>query len=174
VSEIGEYNDAQNEAYTNFINSVDSEATKTNYRRVFPYFMKFCKREAYEQMLNIEIRKLEGLIRDYIIHLKQNKNLAPGSISMYISGIRHFYQMNDVVLNWEKIKKFNGRFRNVVEDKPYSREQIKTLVDGAASLRDKCIILLMASAGLRRGALSYLRIRNLQKIDKYQLYKIAV
>jgi site-specific recombinase XerD len=104
VSEIGEYNDAQNEAYTNFINSVDSEATKTNYRRVFPYFMKFCKREAYEQMLNIEIRKLEGLIRDYIIHLKQNKNLAPGSISMYISGIRHFYQMNDVVLNWEKIK----------------------------------------------------------------------
>ena len=32
----------------------------------------------------------------------------------------------------------------------------------------------MASAGLRRGALPYLRIRDLQKIDKYQLYKIAV
>ena len=174
MSEIEEYNDVQNEAYTNFINSVDSEATKTNYRRVFPYFMKFCKREAYEQMLNIEIPKLEGLIRDYIIHLKQNKKLAPGSISMYVSGIRHFYQMNDVVLNWDKIKKFKGRFRNVVEDKPYTREQIKALVDGAASLRDKCIILLMASAGLRRGALSYLRIRDIQKIDKYQLYKIAV
>ena len=174
MSEIEGYNNVQNEAYTNFISSVDSEATKTNYRTVFPYFMKFCKREAYEQMLKIEIPKLEGLVRDYIIHLKQNKKLAPGSISMYISGIRHFYQMNDVGLNWEKIKKFKGRFRNVVEDKPYTREQIKTLVDGAASLRDKCIILLMASAGLRRGALPYLRIRDLQKIDKYQLYKIAV
>lgn len=86
MSEIGEYNDVQNEAHTNFINSIDSEATKTNCRRVFPYFMNFCKREAYEQMLNIEIPKLEGLIRDYIIHLKQTKKLAPGSISMYISG----------------------------------------------------------------------------------------
>jgi site-specific recombinase XerD len=91
VSEIGEYHNGENEAYTNFINSIDSEATKTNYRRVFPYFMKFCKMEAYEQKLNIEVPKLESLVRDYIIHLRQNKKLAPGSISMYISGIRHFY-----------------------------------------------------------------------------------
>jgi hypothetical protein len=32
----------------------------------------------------------------------------------------------------------------------------------------------MASAGLRRGAIQYLRIRDLQKIDKYQLYRINV
>ena len=32
----------------------------------------------------------------------------------------------------------------------------------------------MCSAGLRRGALQHLRIRDLQKIDKYQLYKISV
>jgi len=32
----------------------------------------------------------------------------------------------------------------------------------------------MSSAGLRRGALSYLRIRDLQRIDNYQLYKINV
>ena len=36
------------------------------------------------------------------------------------------------------------------------------------------MILLMSSAGLRRGAISYLRIRDLQKIDKYNLYKINV
>ena len=109
MSEIEGYNNVQNEAYTNFISSVDSEATKTNYRTVFPYFMKFCKREAYEQMLKIEIPKLEGLVRDYIIHLKQNKKLAPGSISMYISGIRHFYQMNDVVLKLGKDKEIQGQ-----------------------------------------------------------------
>jgi integrase len=81
--------------------------------------------------------------------------------------------MNDVTVKWKKLKKFKAKHRSVVEDKPYSREQIKTLVD-AAPLRDKCIILVMASAGLRRGALPYLRIRDLQKIDKYQLYKINV
>jgi hypothetical protein len=32
----------------------------------------------------------------------------------------------------------------------------------------------MSSAGLRRGAIQYLRIRDLQKIDKYKLYRINV
>jgi integrase len=81
--------------------------------------------------------------------------------------------MNDVTINWKKLNKFKSKYYSVTEDRPYTREQIKTLVD-AAPLRDKCMILLMSSAGLRRGALSYLRIRDLQKIDKYQLYKINV
>ena len=81
--------------------------------------------------------------------------------------------MNDVTIKWKKLKKFKAKHRSIVEDKPYTREQIKTLVD-AAPLRDKCIILVMCSAGLRRGAIEYLRIRDIQKIDEYQLYKISV
>ena len=43
-----------------------------------------------------------------------------------------------------------------------------------ADLRGKVAILLMASAGLRVGALPSLKIRSLERIDKYQLYKITV
>ncbi len=32
----------------------------------------------------------------------------------------------------------------------------------------------MISAGLRRGALSYLRTKDLQEIDKYNLHKVDV
>jgi len=81
--------------------------------------------------------------------------------------------MNDITIKWKKLKKFRAKYYGVVEDKPYTREQIRKLVD-AAPLRDKCIILLMCSAGLRRGAIQYLRIRDIQKIDKYQLYRINV
>jgi hypothetical protein len=114
--------------------------------------MRFCKKESYGDMLLIEQTKLEGLIRDYIVHLKQDKRLAPASIASYVAAIAHFYEMNDVTLHWKKLKTFKGKFRTVVEDKPYTRQQIKTMVDGAI-LRDKCIILLMATAGLRRGAI---------------------
>jgi integrase len=163
----------QSEAYKNFINSIDSDATKKNYHYFFPYFMRFCKIDNYDNMLKIELSRLESLIRDYIIYLKIDKKLAPGSISAYLSPISHFYEMNDIDLRWKKLKKFKARLRSVVEDKPYTREQIKILI-GSAYLRDKCIILLMASAGLRRGALPYLRIQDLQKIQKYDLYKISV
>ena len=124
-------------------------------------------------MLLIEVKKLEGLIRDYIIYLREDKKLSPGTISMYLSAITHFYEMNDVTLHWKKLKKFKGRLKSVVEDQPYTRKQIKILVD-AAPLREKCIILVMASAGLRRGAVPYLRIKDLVRIDSYNLYKINV
>ncbi len=100
--------------------------------------------------------------------------MAPGSVNSYIAPISHFYEMNDVEIRWKKLKKFKAKRRTVVEDKPYTRKQIKILVDSASLLRDKCIILVMASAGLRRGALEHLRLRDIQRIPKYNLYKINV
>jgi integrase len=81
--------------------------------------------------------------------------------------------MNSVVVNWRRLNKFKAKHYNVTEDRSYTHEQIKVLVD-SATLRDKCIILLMASAGLRRGAIPPLRIKDLQKIDQYKLYQINV
>ena len=173
LADIEEYTKDQSDAYRNFINSVDSSATKHNYRTVFPYFMKFCKVEKYEDMLHIGSKKIEDLVRDYIIHLREDRKLSSSSVALYISAITHFYEMNDITLHWKKLKKFKGRLKSVVEDQPYTREQIKTLID-AAPLRDKCIILVMASAGLRRGAIPSLRIKDIIRIEKYALYRINV
>ena len=163
----------KSDAYRNFINSLDSEASRRIYRRCFPYFMKFCQIDNYEAMLEIPIKQLEGLIRDYLIHLREDRRVSPASIATYSAAIAHFYEMNDVTINWKKLKKFKGRMRRVVEDVPYTREQIKTLIDNT-TLRNRCMILVMASAGLRRGALPHLRLKDIQKIPKYNLYKISV
>ena len=67
--------------------------------------------------------------------------------------------MNDVELRWNKIKSFEDEFHNVVEDRHYTKEEIKLLVD-RSDLRNKAIILLMASSGLRIGAIPELRFRD--------------
>jgi integrase len=161
------------EAYSNFIDSINSDMTRKKYNLKFDYFMQFCNVAKHEDMLLVSEADLESRIRNYIVHLRHDKRLAPATVSSYIAPIVHFYEMNGFTLHWKRLKKFKAKHYNVVEDKPYSRNQIKTLVD-SASLRDKCIVLLMCSAGLRRGAIPYLRIRDLQKIDKYKLYKISV
>ncbi|HEY7080969.1 MAG TPA: hypothetical protein VH500_14815, partial [Nitrososphaeraceae archaeon] len=161
------------DAYKNFINSTNSAITRKEYIINFSYFMAYCKITYHEDMLSIKQPILEGLIRDYIIYLRHERNLAPATISSYIAPISHFYQMNDVTINWKKLNKFRAKYYSVIEDKPYSKEQIKALVD-VAMLRDKCIILLMCSAGLRRGAMQYLRLRDITKIEKYKLYRINV
>ena len=92
--------------------------------------MQFCNVDNHQDMLLISESDLENRIRNYIIYLRHDRRLAPGTVSGYISPIAHFYEMNGLTLHWKRLKKFQAKNYSVVEDKPYSREQIKILVDG--------------------------------------------
>jgi integrase len=105
----------------------------------------------------------------------RNKQLSTSTISGRTSALKHFFDMNDIVgINWAKIQKFKGEPTEQKEDRPYLRHEIKQLVDSAVSIRDKAIILLLASSGIRRGGIVDLRIKDLQHIPKYDIYKITV
>jgi integrase len=100
--------------------------------------------------------------------------LAPKSIGLYVAAIHKFYDMNDIItLNWKKIHSFEPEPESRSEDRPYTHREIAALLT-KASPRDRAIILLIASSGMRVGAIPYLQIRDLQSIDKYQIYKITV
>ena len=55
-------------------------------------------------MLTINPQMQEGLIRDYIIHLRREHNLSPATVSTYLAAITHFYEMNDATIKWKKLK----------------------------------------------------------------------
>jgi integrase len=82
--------------------------------------------------------------------------------------------MNDIInLNWKKIRSFLGEHERVAEDRPYTHSEIQTLLK-YTSIRNRGIILLMCSGGLRLGAIPLLRVRDLQPIDDYGIYKVSV
>jgi|SRR5690242_14696959 hypothetical protein len=82
------------DAYKNFISSLDSEESKRTYRASFPHFMRFCKVDTYDAMLEIQpVKKLEGLIRDYIIYLREDRKVSPATVVSYCTAIAHFYEM---------------------------------------------------------------------------------
>jgi hypothetical protein len=176
MGELGQWNSVlqqQSESFRNFFNPLHTEATEKGYLRGSYQFMKYCNIESYDTLRDMEVNKLEGKIRDLIGQLQDEKKLSSSAVNLYCSAVRHFYCMNSVVLNWEKLYKFKGKKRMVVTTRPYTREEIKRLLD-FSDLRLKCIILLMASAGLHRRAIPDLNYGNLEKIEKYNLYKIRV
>jgi hypothetical protein len=116
-----EYN-VESESYKNFISSIDSPATKRCYRYWLAYFMKFLKFTDYDALSKIEPRNMEGFIRDYIVYMREDKKFAPATISGRVAAISHFLEMNYVQINWKKIKKYKGKHRSKVEDRPYQRE----------------------------------------------------
>jgi integrase len=101
------------------------------------------------------------------------KQKSPATVSAYVAAVRKFYSMNDIQLNWDKIHSFEGEKEKQAEDRPYTHSEIQTLIQ-KTSPRNRAIILLMASSGLRVGAVPLLRIRDLEPIDNYSIYKINV
>ena len=125
---------AATDAYANFVNSLDSEASRRSYLNSFSRFMRFYGLDSYSDMLALatddlhSLKRLEGLIRDFIVHMRENKKLASATVMVYSASVAHFYEMNDVTINWKRLKKFKGKLRKTVEDLPYTRKQIKALL----------------------------------------------
>jgi integrase len=174
------YQEGSSIAYGNFMHSLRSPKTRSEYVCSLHYYMAWLKMDVlrdddnYDKLLRKDPKLITSDIIGFILYLKDNKKLSPATISAYIAALRHFYNMNDMEdLKWKKINSFKGEYYNVTEDRPYSRDEIKILVD-CTDLRNKAIILLMSSSGLRIEAIPDLKVGDLAPIDKYNLYQITV
>ena len=102
-------------------------------------------------MLTLPIGEIEKMLVDYLLHLKK-KDLSTSFINLNFCALKHFYFMNDVRINKEKIAKFMGEQKKKNVDRAYTHAEIKSLLD-LADLRFKVVVSVLASTGIRIGAL---------------------
>jgi integrase len=80
--------------------------------------------------------------------------------------------MNDVIaINGGKISKVLPEFRKVANDRPYSLAEISRLLE-KVDHRGRIIILLMASSGMREGAIHSIKLSDIATLQ--DIYKITV
>jgi hypothetical protein len=72
--------------------------------------------------------------------------------------LRKFYAMNDVTLNWEKIHNYLGSHDKTIEDKAYTKEQIRKLLQ-FASQHPRILILLIVEVEIATSSPSECNIR---------------
>ena len=127
------------------------------------------------RLVDTKISVIEAKIIAHIEYLRDVRRLAYWSINVYCSGIFHFFEMNDISLNRNRIKKFlpSDDTEHYSEDRPYSIEEISRIID-KCDIRSQAVTLLMASTGMRVGAVSGLRILDIKNIDEFGLYLIWV
>lgn len=161
---------AEETIWSNFRDSLNSELTKQSYEYCLNRFLLYCDSDL-ESLLKLEPQKITNLIIKYISELRlsfQYKN-------QILCAIKHACEMNDVLLNWAKIKKFmkHERTDNSIngKDRPYTHPEIQQIIQYADE-RSKTAILLLASTGMRIGALSSIKIDDLERID--DLYRIVI
>jgi integrase len=82
-------------------------------------------------------------------------------------------EWNDVLLNKRKIDRSIPQDAEIRQDRHYSHEEIQQILEKCDE-RNRVIILLMCSTGMRLGALPGLRFSDLTLIPEYNLYKVQV
>jgi integrase len=117
--------------------------------------------------------ELKTMVLNYIIYLKKiakqsagkprKGELSVNSIKFYLTGVKSFLEFNEIALPWKKIAKFypddvTNSYRS------YTKDEIKKLLS-IADPRDRCIILLMASSGIRVGAIQTLKVKSIKRLD---------
>ena len=159
-----------------FQNAIKSPRTRETYTLFLHIFRTHMNAPDCDTLLQkYSIKEMELEIIEYIMYLRDQRKVSPSTIRVHVAALKHFFDMNDFVgINWKKVSKYKGEFYTVTEDRPYTREEIQALVTAAHSLRDKAIILLMSSSGIRVSGLVKLQLKHLLSISKYNLYQITV
>jgi len=159
-----------------FQNAIKSPKTRETYTLFLRNFQTHIKAPNYDTLLQgYSTKEMEVIIIEYIIYLRDQRKVSPSTIKVYVAALKHFFEMNDFIgINWEKVSKYMGKFYTISEDRPYTREEIGKLVNAAHSLRDKAIILLLSSSGLRVSGSLKLRLKDLTPLPKYNVYQITV
>jgi integrase len=157
-----------------FEESIKSDFTRYAYTFSVKKYMRYLGVSSSDLLIQSDSKTIEQEIIDFIILLKKNKSYA--AIHNYVSAIIAFYKINDIVLNIDKINRFMPDKRKANKDRSYLHEEIHKLLD-VADERMKAVVLLLASTGMRIGAVPNLRLRSLVKIEidtATSIYKITV
>ena len=126
-------------------------SSQESYRRRINAFI------SYMQNRDICIEKLtEENIQQYILYLKREKGLSPGTINNYVSAIKFFYTyILGKAWNPQKIPRMKRREHFPVIP---PREDVMTLLASVTNLKHKAILLLIYGSGLRVSEVARLRI----------------
>jgi integrase len=172
--------------FQNFLDRLDSKEpqTKQKYIKDIRYYLQFLKvkdpnfliiKKFYTPQ---ETQRVEDKIVRYIIFLKK-QGLSYNTIKGRKSAIEFFYVANRLNLNWKHISGYIPRPTQTRQDIAYSIEDILKMLNVATSERDRFLIYLLSSTGMRIGALTDLKYGNIEPVkpEGYlgkHIYKIIV
>lgn len=139
-----------------------SDSTKKVYLQNINYFREYCKVKDFDSLLDIPPKKLQMQIEDYVIYLKGT--ISPNSIPTRYWAIQAFFEINDVMLNWKKIRRLFPAKVKKSGYAPWTTKDIQKMLEVATDVRSRALIHLVASTGVRIGAIQEMKLKHIDDI----------
>ncbi len=153
-----------------FEQAIKSKITKKSYLYQLEKFRQWAKIKDFNGLLQAPQKDIQILLEDYVMYLKNI--VSPNSIPIYFAPIELFYVMNDVNLNFKKIRKLFPEKIKKGNERGYTQKDIEKILKNTKTKRHKALVLLFASSGVRLGAIQDIRLYHLTKIESSYAIKI--
>jgi integrase len=156
-----------------WLEGYNSQSTKKAYRIHLSLFCRYHNTDP-DSLVQLKPEQIKTMVINYVIHLKKVAKQSSGkarygeisvnSIKTYMAWVQSFLESNEILLNWKKIARYYPE--QVTNNlRAYTREEIAKILS-IADLRDRCIILLMTSTGMRVGAIKSLKLTHLTRLHE--------
>lgn len=96
---------------------------------------------------------------------KALEGYAHGTVRNYLFGIKKWFELSGVKVDWERIE-FPSCAETSEVDRSPSKEELKNLLNHASSARDRAAIMVLTSSGLRIGTMLSLKVGDVD-FDSY-------
>ena len=146
-----------------FEHSIRSDQTRDTYKYMLEKFRKWATVNNLDELLQADQKSIQRLIEDYVMYLKGK--ISPNSFTPQLAPVILFFQVNDINLNLIKIKKMYPETVKKSGYGAYSREDIQSMLENTNKKRTKAIIHVLASTGCRAGALTGLKMKDIEDYE---------
>ena len=148
-----------------------SPYTKVSYQTHINDFLAFYKITEVEVVKDWSPKLAREHLIDYVIHLRDVKRFPRSSIKVHVAAVTHFFYMirDDATrLEMTKVRMELPPDEFMHRDRPYTVEEIQRMLSVCARTRERMIVLLLTSTGMRIGAIHSLKIGDLEPKDTPQ------
>jgi integrase len=162
----------QGESIELFRAAIKNPATRDPYERRLMSFLKTMNM-APDEFINLakkDASVTERKIISFISSLNlraEKREITPATVGNSLKAVRLLLEMNDVSLNWKKIRRVLPKARRYAIDRIPTIDEMKEIIE-AADQRGKALTLVFASSGIREGAIEDLKISDYTTIKREQ------
>lgn len=158
-------------AHDNFLAVLKQKRRAPDTIAAYDYYLKYFARKVGRNINDLgrgDRLELEEMIKKVYLSVSHPQAVKIGN------ALAIYYSANRIVIDWKYVNGFKPAPPDyTLEDKPYTRAMIQTLIKEANG-RTALAIYCMATAGLRVGALTSIRGQDLIYIEPHNLYAITV
>ena len=142
-----------------FHSAIKSDKTKRQYDYHLKKFKEYFIIKSFDDLKQIQDKKIQIMIEDYMLHSK-NEDKAFGTMNSTLNALKLFFSMNDVLINWTKLKKMLPEKKKATGQVPYTTEQVQVLLKYSKNQKFRALIHFLSASGVRIGSFAEMKVKH--------------